>query len=162
VARIAIRNATARDAGRLVADGMAGTAMPPGETWAHRYGMWLHEMQLGHRLVMVAESDRRLIGLGQLIFSFAKGYEDVEAANGTDTAMIEMIRTRPDAPAALATQMLHEFEGFARRRRVRTLTFLVPMENNHALNQVKSWGFEEFRIMPEGARLLAFFRKQLA
>jgi hypothetical protein len=45
---------------------------------------------------------------------------------------------------------------------VRTVTFLVPMDNNRALNQVKAWGFEEFRIMPDGPRLLAFFRKRLA
>ena len=36
------------------------------------------------------------------------------------------------------------------------------MDNNRTLNQVKSWGFEEFRIMPEGAKLLAFFRKRIA
>jgi len=29
------------------------------------------------------------------------------------------------------------------------------------LNQAKSWGFEEFRIMPEPDKMLAFFRKSL-
>ncbi len=110
---------------------------------------------------MVAEVDRRLVGIAQLVFKFAHGYEDAEAANGVDVAMVETIRTRPDAPATLAAQMMHEFETYARKRRVRTLTFLVPMDNNRVLNQVKGWGFEEFRIMPEGARLLAFFRKNL-
>ncbi len=161
MSRIALRNATPRDADRLVADGIGGGPGSPGEPWAARFGMWIDEMHAGRRLVMVAEVDRKLVGLGQLIFAFSKGYEDPEAANGQDIAMVETIRTRPDAPPNLATQMLHEFENYAKRRRVRTLTFLVPMDNNRALNQVKGWGFEEFRIMPDGARLLAFFRKRL-
>ncbi len=161
VSRIALRSATSKDIERLVIDGVIGGPLPAGETWGSRVNGWLDEMQHGRRLVMVAEADRRLIGLGQLVFKFASGYEDPEAANGTDIAMVETIRTRPDAPPTLATQMMNEFENYAKRRRVRTLTFLVPMDNNRALNQVKGWGFEEFRIMPEGARLLAFFRKSL-
>ena len=35
------------------------------------------------------------------------------------------------------------------------------MDNNRVLNQVKSWGFEEFRIMPEAEKMLAFFRKSV-
>ena len=137
-------------------------ALGAGDTWAKRVNGWLEEMQAGRRLVMVAELDRKLVGLGQLIFKFAEGYDDPEAANGADIAMVDNIRMSAEAPAQLATQMMHEFENYARRRRVKILTFLVPMDNNRALNQVKGWGFEEFRIMPEGARLLAFFRKQIA
>ena len=55
-----------------------------------------------------------------------------------------------------------ELERYAVKHRVRTVTFLVPMDNNRALKQVKAWGFEEFRIMPDGPRLLAFYRKRLA
>jgi ribosomal protein S18 acetylase RimI-like enzyme len=76
--------------------------------------------------------------------------------------MVEAIRQRPGAPGNLANHIIGELERYARKQRVRTLTFLVPMDNNRALAQVKSWGFEEFRIMPEGARLLAFFRKRIA
>jgi hypothetical protein len=36
-----------------------------------------------------------------------------------------------------------------------------PGQPLRALTQVKSWGFEEFHIMPEGAKLLAFFRKRI-
>ncbi len=150
-----------RDIERLVIDGVLGGPLPSGDSWSTRIATWLEEMQAGRRLVMVAEFERKLVGLGQLVFRFANGYEDPEAANGADIAMVETIRTRPDAPPALATQMMHEFEVYARKHRVRTLTFLVPMDNNRALNQVKGWGFEEFRIMPEGGRLLAFFRKSL-
>jgi hypothetical protein len=161
VSRIALRAAVSKDVARLVSDGVLAGPLPAGDSWAARIGSWLDEMQAGRRLVMVAEFERHIVGLGQLVFRFANGYEDPEAANGADIAMVETIRTRPDAPPALATQMMHEFEIYARKHRVRTLTFLVPMDNNRTLNQVKSWGFEEFRIMPEGGRLLAFFRKSL-
>jgi hypothetical protein len=150
-----------RDVQRLVNDGVIGGTLPPGETWATRIGKWLDEMQAGRRLVMVAEYEGALVGLGQLVFSFATGYEDLEAANGTDIAMVETIRARP-APPNLANAIINELERYARKRRVRTLTFLVPMDNNKVLAQVKGWGFEEFRIMPKGAQLLAFFRKRIA
>ena len=67
----------------------------------------------------------------------------------------------PDAPATLATQMITSSRTMRGAAASRSITFLVPMDNNRVLNQVKGWGFEEFRIMPEGARLLAFFRKQI-
>jgi len=112
---------------------------------------------------MIAEFDGKMVGMGQLIFKFANGYQDAEAANGTDIAMIDSIRMRPDAPANLSTHIISELEKYAKKtQRIKTLTFLVPMDNNRVLNQVKSWGFEEFRIMPEGAKLLAFFRKRIA
>jgi hypothetical protein len=121
---------------------------------------WIDEMQAGRRLVMVAEYGPKLVGLGQLVFRFAAGYEDLEAANGTDVAMVETIRALPDPPL-LANFIIGELERYARKRGIRTLTFLVPMENNKILQQVKGWGFEEFRIMPKGAVLLAFFRKRI-
>ena len=146
---------------RLVNDGVLAGPVPAGETWAGRATQWLDEMQEGRRLVMVAEFGGTLVGMGQLIFRFANGYQDAEAANGTDIAMIDSIRMRPDAPANLSTNIIIELERYAKKHRIKTLTFLVPMDNNRALVQVKSWGFEEFRIMPEGAKLLAFFRKRI-
>jgi hypothetical protein len=35
------------------------------------------------------------------------------------------------------------------------------MHNERGIAQVKSWGFAEFRIMPEKDKMLAFFRKSL-
>jgi hypothetical protein len=162
VARIAFRAASARDAERLVADGVLGGALPAGDSWQKRVSAWLEEMQAGRRLVMVAECDGHVAGLGQLVFAFAHGYEDAEAANGADIAMVETIRTSPAAPLTLADRMMMEFEGYARKRRVKTLTVLVPAGNDRALLQVKGWGFEEFRSMPQGAPLIAFLRKQIA
>jgi hypothetical protein len=161
VARIALRGCTPRDVQRLINDGVLTGPLPAGETWASRVNGWLAEMNDGRRLVMVAEFGGALVGMGQLIFRFAEGYQDPEAANGTDVAMVDTIKTRPDAPANLSTHIIGELERYARKHHIRTVTFLVPMDNNRALNQVKAWGFEEFRIMPEGARLLAFFRKRI-
>lgn len=147
---------------RLINDGVLAGVLPAGETWPGRAAQWLEEMQEGRRLVMVAEYGGKMMGMGQLIFKFANGYQDAEAANGSDIAMIDSIRMRPDAPGNLSTHIIVELEKYAKKHRIRILTFLVPMDNNRALNQVKSWGFEEFRIMPEGAKLLAFFRKRIA
>jgi len=44
---------------------------------------------------------------------------------------------------------------------ISTLTFCLPMNNDRGINQVKSWGFKEFRIMPEPTKMLAFFRKSI-
>jgi hypothetical protein len=163
VARIALRACATRDVTRLVNDGVLAGALPPGESWPGRAAQWLDEMKEGRRLVMVAEFDGKMVGMGQLIFKFANGYQDAEAANGAEIAMIDSIRMRPDAPANLSTHIISELEKYAQKtRRIKILTFLVPMDNNRVLNQVKSWGFEEFRIMPEGAKLLAFFRKRIA
>ena len=118
-------------------------------------------MGAGRRLVLVAEYGPKLVGMGQLIFRFADGFQDLEAANGTDIGMVETIRALPE-PGNLANFIIGELEKYARKRGIRTLTFLVPMDNNKILMQVKAWGFEEFRIMPKGAQLLAFFRKRIA
>jgi hypothetical protein len=162
VARIALRACSPRDVQRLIKDGVLAGPVPAGDSWPARAAQWLDEMQAGRRLVMVAEFGGALVGMGQLVFRFANGYQDAEAANGSDVAMIDSIRMRPDAPANLSTHIVAELEKYAKKHRIRTLTFLVPMDNNRILNQVKSWGFEEFRIMPEGAKLLAFFRKRIA
>ena len=54
----------------------------PAITGADRANQWLAEMQEGRRLVMVADFGGKLVGMGQLIFRFANGYQDAEAANG--------------------------------------------------------------------------------
>ena len=161
MARLSLRAAVPRDADRLIADGVLNGALPPGDSWQKRIALWLDEMQGGRRLVMIAEYEGKLVGLSQLVYKFANGYVDAEAANGAEIAMVEAMRLRPDAPPNLATHMINELQTYARKRRITTLTFLVHMDNNRALNQVKGWGFEEFRIMPEGGRLLAFFRKRI-
>ena len=161
VARIALRGANTRDAERLITDGVVGGPLPAGESWLSRIESWLSEMSKGRRLVMVADDGRKLLGVAQLVFVLPAGKNDPDAANGLDTAMVETLRAGPEAPPTLATQMINELENYARKRRIKTITFLVPMDNNRVLAQVKGWGFEEFRIMPEGTRLLAFFKKAI-
>jgi hypothetical protein len=161
VSRVFIRYASPRDADRLVSDGVVGGPTPTGEPWSQRVGKWLAEQQAGRRLVLVAEDVSGLLGTVQLVFRFPIGYADPEAANGVDVAMIEALRTRPDAPPGVATQLVTDVQNIARKRAVKTLTFLLPMADNRGIAQAKSWGFEEFRIMPEQGRMLAFFRKSI-
>jgi hypothetical protein len=97
----------------------------------------------------------------QLVFAFPPGYQDAEAANGMDVAMMETLRLRRGAPAEIGNKLVEEVQRIAGKRNVKTLTFLLPMNDNRALNQAKSWGFEEFRIMPEPDKMLAFFRKSV-
>ncbi len=156
-----IRYASARDADRLVADKVVGGPTPSGEPWGQRVLKWLAEQQAGRRLILVAEDASGLLATVQLVFKFPVGYSDPEAANGIDVAMIEALRTRHDAPPGVATQLITDVQNIARKRNVRTITFLVPMNDNRAIAQVKSWGFQEFRIMPEQGRMLAFFRKSI-
>jgi hypothetical protein len=161
VSRVFIRYASPRDADRLVSDGVVSGPTPTGEPWSQRVGKWLTEQQAGRRLVLVAEDVSGLLGTVQLVFRFPTGYADPEAANGIDIAMIEALRTRPDAPHGVATQLITDVQNIARKRAVKTLTFLLPMADNRGIAQAKSWGFEEFRIMPEQGRMLAFFRKSV-
>lgn len=161
MSRVFIRYASPRDADRLVSDGVVGGPTPTGEPWSQRVGKWLAEQQAGRRLVLVAEDVSGLLGTVQLVFRFPIGYADPEAANGVDVAMIEALRTRPDAPPGVATQLVTDVQNIARKRAVKTLTFLLPMADNRGIAQAKSWGFEEFRIMPEQGRMLAFFRKSI-
>ena len=75
--------------------------------------------------------------------------------------VLRALRTRSDAPHGVATQLITDVQNIARKRRVKTLTFLLPLNDNRAIAQAKSWGFQEFRIMPEAGRMLAFFRKSV-
>jgi len=158
VSRVFIRYALPRDADRLVADRVVAGPTPTGEPWLARVQKWLAEQQAGRRLILVASG---LLGMVQLVFRFPPGYADSEAANGVDVAMVETLRSRPDAPPGVATQLITDVQNIARKRAVKTLTFLLHMGDNRGIAQAKSWGFEEFRIMPEAGRMLAFFRKSV-
>ncbi len=97
----------------------------------------------------------------QVIFQFPLGYTDPEVANGRDVAMIESLRTRSHAPLQVLEALMHDAQAVAKRHRMKTVTLCLPLENDRAIVQAKSWGFTEFRLMPEGDKILAFFRKPL-
>ncbi|MBV9271079.1 MAG: hypothetical protein JO165_08295 [Candidatus Eremiobacteraeota bacterium] len=158
--KVFIRFAHANDVQRLIAEGVV-TGPPRREPWAQRISKWLNEQQVGRRVIFVAEDETGLLGMVQLVFSFPPGFTDAEAANGMDVAMMEGLRLRADAPSEVGTQLVSEVQKAAQKRNVRTLTFLLPMNATKALMQAKSWGFEEFRIMPEPDKMLAFFRKSV-
>ena len=123
--------------------------------------MCLSEQKLGRRAILVAEDASGLLGMVQLVFKLPTGYDDPEAANGMDVAMMESLRVRPNVPAEVGTELVGEVQRLAMKRNVKTLTFLISMSNTRGINQAKSWGFEEFRIMPEADKMLAFFRKSV-
>jgi hypothetical protein len=159
--KIYIRFATQNDIQRLPAEGVISGPPPKRESWTQRIATWLAEQQAGRRVILIAEDRTGLLGVVQLVFSFPPGYTDPEAANGMDVAMMEGLRTRADAPPEVRNQLVNEVQRIAAKRNVRTLTFLLGMDDNRGLNQAKSWGFEEFRIMPEPTKMLAFFRKSI-
>jgi hypothetical protein len=161
VSRIIIRFAQPRDAERLVADGVLAGPPPPGDSWTGRVGRWLTEQQAGRRVILVAEHGSGLIATVQLVFQFPPGYNDPEAANGRDIAMIESLRARRDAPPAVHSQLIADAQALARKRGIQTITFCIPMQNERGIAQAKSWGFTEFRLMPEPTKMLAFFRKSI-
>ena len=65
------------------------------------------------------------------------------------------------APSNPLTQLITDVQNIARKRGIKTLTFLLQLHDNRGIAQAKSWGFEEFRIMPDAGRMLAFFRKSV-
>lgn len=152
---IYIRFAKAGDAERLVRDGILPAAS------GERVGLWLSEQQFGRRAVILAEDGTGLLGIVQLVFKLPSGYEDPEAANGTDVAMIEGLYVRGDAPVEVGNQLVTEAQRLAHKKHVTTLTFCLPMNQPRAIAQARSWGFQEFRIMPEPTKMLAFFRKSI-
>ncbi len=161
MSRVFIRYAMARDVDRLVADRVVSGPTPSGEPWSARVQKWHGEQIAGRRLILVAEDGTGLLGMVQIVFRFPQGYADPEAANGVDIAMVETLRTRADAPPGVATQLITDVQAIARKRQIKTLTFLLQMNDSRAIAQAKSWGFAEFRIMPEQGRMLAFFRKSV-
>ncbi|MHB1552172.1 MAG: hypothetical protein ACYCX6_13390 [Vulcanimicrobiaceae bacterium] len=159
--KIFIRFAQASDITRFTADRLVTGPNPPRGTWTERIVKWLSEQSAGRRAVFVAEDHTGLLGTVQLVFAFPAGYADPEAANGLDVAMMEGLRVRADAPPEVGAQLLTEVQRLAKKRNVKTLTFCLPMNEHRALRQAKMWGFEEFRIMPEPTKMLAFFRKSI-
>jgi hypothetical protein len=159
--KIFLRFAQQSDAQRLLNERVITGPQPKRETWPQRVMKWLAEQQAGRRVILVAEDHTGLLGMVQLVFAFPPGYQDPEAANGMDVAMMEGLRTRADAPPEVGTQLVEEVQRIAGKRNIKTLTFLLPMNQNRALRQAKQWGFEEFRIMPEPDKMLAFFRKSV-
>ena len=161
MSRVFIRFALPRDAARLIADGVFNSPPPTSETWEARIARWLAEQQAGRRVMLIAEDASGLLGTVQLIFKFPAGYNDPEAANGMDIAMVESLRTRANASPMIANQLIVDIQALAKKRNIKTITFIVPMNNNSGIQQVKSWGFQEFRIIPEAGKMLAFFRKSI-
>jgi hypothetical protein len=159
--KVFIRFAVPRDAERMIQEGIVGGPLPPGQTWANRAKLWLGEQQAGRRVILIAEDDKGIIGTIQLVFRLPEGYNDPESANGADVAMMEALRMRKGANAVIANRLVDEVQQLARKRGVKTLTFCISMDQAAAVAQVKSWGFEEFRIMPEPDKMLAFFRKSV-
>lgn len=159
--KIFLRFAQATDIERLTKDGVITGPQPARETWNQRIIKWLSEQRAGRRLVLVAEDQSGLLGMVQLVLKFPAGYEDAEAANGYDIAMMEGLRVRDGAPPEVGTELVGEAQRIAQKKDVKTLTFCLPTNQPKALRQARAWGFEEFRIMAEPNKMLAFFRKSI-
>jgi hypothetical protein len=159
--KILIRFAVPRDVDRMVSDGVVGGPLPSGQSWPERMSFWLREQRAGRRLILVAEEGRAIVATVQIVFALPAGYSDPEAVNGTDVAMMELLRTGKGARKAVVERLIQEVQDVARKRGVKTLTFCLSIDHDAALSQVKAWGFEEFRIMPEKRGTLAFFRKSI-
>jgi ribosomal protein S18 acetylase RimI-like enzyme len=159
--KVFLRFAQASDIERLPKDGVIVGPPPSREPWSQRIIKWLTEQRAGRRLVLVAEDDTGLLGMVQIVFKLPLGYEDPEAANGIDIAMMEGLRMREGIRSEIGTELVGEVQRIAMKRNIKTLTFLLPMHNTRAINQARTWGFEEFRIMPEPGKMLAFFRKSV-
>jgi hypothetical protein len=159
--KIFLRFAQAGDVERLQKDGVLTGTPSPKETWSSRITMCLKEQTAGRRAILIAEDQSGLLGMVQLVFKLPPGYDDPEAANGMDVAMMESLRVKAGVPSEVGTELVGEVQRLAIKRNIRTLTFLISMHNTKAINQAKGWGFEEFRIMPEASKMLAFFRKSV-
>ncbi len=159
--KIFIRFAQASDVERLVNDEVVSGPPPTRETWGQRVVKWLSEQRAGRRFILIAEDETGLLGMVQLVFRLPLGYDDPEAANGMDIAMMEGLRLRASAPPEIGNELVGEVQKLAMKRNVKTLTFCLPMNNHRGIYQARSWGFEEFRIMAEPTKMLAFFRKSI-
>lgn len=159
--KVFIRFAQSTDVERLTKDGVIAGPAPARETWNQRIVKWLTEQRAGRRVILIAEDETGLLGMVQLVFRLPLGYDDPEAANGMDVAMMEGLRVRPGIGTEIGTELVGEVQRVATKRAIKTLTFLLPMNNTRAINQAKAWGFEEFRIMAEPSKMLAFFRKSV-
>lgn len=159
--KIFLRFGQASDIERLTREGVLTGAPSARETWNQRMTMCLAEQKAGRRAILIAEDQSGLLGMVQLVFKLPAGYDDPEAANGMDVAMMETLRLKPGAPPEIGGELVGEVQRLAMKKNVKTLTFLISMDNSKGVAQAKSWGFEEFRIMPEADKMLAFFRKSV-
>jgi hypothetical protein len=159
--KIFIRFAQPSDAERLIKDAVITGPAPSREPWAARIGTWLSEQRAGRRFILVAEDATGLLGMVQLVSQLPRGYDDPEAANGIDVAMMEGLRTRTGAPAEVGNELVAEVQRLAVKRNVKTLTFCIPTNNVRGVHQARTWGFQEFRIMAEPTKMLTFFRKSI-
>jgi hypothetical protein len=159
--KIFIRFAQAGDVERLVKDEVITGPSSTKETWHQRIVKWLSEQRAARRFILIAEDQSGLLGMVQLVFRLPLGYDDPEAANGMDIAMMEGLRTKSTAPPEVGNELVGEVQKLAMKRNVKTLTFCLPMNHTRGINQARSWGFEEFRIMAEPTKMLAFFRKSI-
>jgi hypothetical protein len=161
VSRISIRFAKPYDAPRFEADRVVSGPLPGGESWTNRIAKWRVEQEAGRRAILVAEDASGLLGMVHVVFAFPPGYTDPEVANGHDIAMIESLRVRSKVPPQVVDHLMGDAQAVARRQHMKTVTLCLPLDNDRAILQAKSWGFEEFRLMPEDRKLHAFFRKSL-
>jgi hypothetical protein len=159
--KIFLRFAQASDVERLIKDAVITGPSPTRETWNQRIVKWLSEQRAGRRFILIAEDEGGLLGMVQLVHKLPLGYEDPEAANGMDIAMMEGLRTSSKAPPEVGNELVSEVQRLAMKRNIKTLTFCLPMNNSRAIYQARSWGFVEFRIMAEPTKMLAFFRKSV-
>lgn len=161
MSKIFLRFGRADDIPRLI----SGNVLPGGSadlaSWEQRLALSMAEQRNGRRLLLVAEDRSGLVGMIQLVFKFPPGYNDPEAANGFDVAMIETLRVSARAPASVANELLQQAQVLARKKNITTLTFCLALDDAKGIAMAKQWGFQEFRIMPEPNRMLAFFRKHL-
>ena len=159
--KVFLRFAQASDVERLIGDGVIVGPAPARESWNQRIATWLSEQRAGRRVILIAEDAGGLLGMVQLVFKFPLGYDDREAANGMDIAMMEGLRLREGVRSEVGNELVGEVQRVAMKRNIKTLTFLLPMNNPRAIAQARAWGFEEFRIMAEPTKMLAFFRKSV-
>ncbi|MDE2571601.1 MAG: hypothetical protein KGM44_03645 [bacterium] len=161
MSKVFLRYARDDDIPRLIAGGVVPGGAAAMGAWQQRLALSLAEQRNGRRLVLVAEDRAGLIGVVQLVFQFPPGYNDPEAANGFDVAMIETLRVSGRAAASVATELLQQAQVLARKKAIGTLTFCLSLDDTKGIAMARQWGFKEFRIMPEPNRMLAFFRKHL-
>lgn len=160
--KIFLRIAQASDIERLQKDGViTGPEPQKGESWTQRVVKWLSEQRAGRRVILVAEDATGLLAMLQLVYAFPIGYRDPEAANGIDIAMLENLRMREGTLTEIGSELVNEAQKLAVKRSIKTLTFALPLNNARAIQQARSWGFTEFRVMPEPTKMLAFFRKSI-
>lgn len=159
--KVFLRFAQASDVARLTADGVIVGPPPSSESWNQRIVKWLSEQRAGRRVILIAEDATGLLGMVQLVFKLPVGYDDREAANGMDIAMMEGLHLREGTRNEIGSELVGEVQRVAMKRNIKTLTFLLPMNNIRAIAQARTWGFKEFRIMAEPTKMLAFFRKSI-